>query len=455
MEEDHVNMKMEFVENVVIKMELKQELFEEHNKENNKKAMVKKKKKKRLKVDSERQQRFRDRTRIVADPMKMKVTIEDVWQNYPNSHFSTRNDRTTSNDDYGMHGKLHNFSDYVKINEWQYTFGSLNIGLCYENDHSKVYRERELSKLSELFLRFLLTIKKYLLQKYKSMHHIINSPMRVSCINGAKTRGHTDCDKGSGPTFVLLEKDDGFVLSVRQFPTFHSSVVQFKNKLYIPHKYSDNEGLIMIQYYGGKLTYHIFPCHVVEEVEPYGDIVGYNIIGIKENKLQVVSDKFKIHKSVKGLPMIKFEQALEIAKNNRKYKTDYKRKYKYIQYKSSKKGDKNKAVHCLYLWKHIHRWLPGSNHLSRRIYVFFRPIREETPSQRLRHNAHWKNWIVLDEEANVLDEQSIAITPVANKVKTSQKQKFSKYRPLTYHTLKPYSEPDYIWVNQEKLNNPK
>ena len=238
----------------------------------------------------------------------------------------------------------------------------------------------------------------------------------------------------------MLEKDDNFRLSVRQFPTFHSSVVSFNDELYIPHKYSDNEGLIMIQYYKGKLKYHIFPCDVVEEVQPYGNIIGYNIIGIKQNKLQVVSDEYKIYKSVKNLPMISFEKALEIAGNNRKYKCDYPKKWKYIKY------NPKKPVHCLYLWKHIHSWLPGTNHLSRRIYVFFRPIREETPSQRLRHNSHWKNWIVLDKQGYVLDEE--LLTPKKTMCNEEDStEKFCKYVPTSFHTFTAYAEPSYTWAN--------
>lgn len=430
-------------------MKQKQGEIEVQGKDNKKR--IREKKDSKI-LGQERQKRFRERTRVVTNPMKIKVTIEDVWRLYPTSHFSTKNDRTTSDDDYGMHGKLHNFTNYINSDQWDYKFGSLSIGLTYDKKHS-AKGGRDKPKVSEGFVPFLLTVKKYLLQKYKSDEHIINSPMRVACINGAKTKGHTDCDKGNGPTFVLLEKDDGFVLSVRLFPTFHCSVVQFKNKLYIPHRYSDNEGFIMIQYYKGRLTFHIFPCHVVEEVEPYGDIVGYNIIGIKQNKLQVVNNEYKIYEKSKDLPMITFEEAIEIASKNRKYPKDYKRKHKYIQYKKGKKDEKNKAVHRLYLWKHIHRWLPGTNHLSKRIYVYFRPIREETPGQRLRHTDKYQNWIVLDEDANVLDYHSLRIACGDATEASIVRTKFSKYMPVSYHTLTPYKVPEYVWVCKSKWDD--
>ena len=93
----------------MVKMKQKQGEIEVQGKDNKKR--IREKKDSKI-LGQERQKRFRERTRVVTNPMKIKVTIEDVWRLYPTSHFSTKNDRTTSDDDYGMHGKLHNFTNF-------------------------------------------------------------------------------------------------------------------------------------------------------------------------------------------------------------------------------------------------------------------------------------------------------------------------------------------------------
>ena len=210
--------------------------------------------------------------------------------------------------------------------------------------------------------------------KYPTYRHIMEY-MRVNLVVGAKTGEHTDTMRGPTPNFMLIEPYDGektdFILRVRLFPKFRTSVVSYHGKLFIPHMYCPSE-LIMIGFNEGKAHYYQFKPEALEDLKPHGEFGDWIVVGIVKGKLQVCPWKYATHLTTKSLPLMKMEDIVDAAVP----KVKITKRFKYVS--TTSKYIKFNG------WQLIHRWVEGSNHLGRRIHIFFRPIREETAAARLR-----------------------------------------------------------------------
>ena len=193
--------------------------------------------------------------------------------------------------------------------------------------------------------------------------------MRVNVVIGAKTKWHTDTMRGFTRSFVAIEEGSNFQLEVRLFPHFRSSVVKYKEDLFIPHELGDKE-ICLIGLKDGKAHFYIGPHRIVNELEPFGLLVDHVVVGIKHDMLQVIGTNYAIIKTPKDLPLITFNDAIKESKANPQKKPRYMFAYK----------KQTNVWQEFWGWKHAHRWLPGTDHLCRRINVFYRSIREVAPS---------------------------------------------------------------------------
>lgn len=109
-------------------------------------------------------------------------------------------------------------------------------------------------------------------------------------------------------------------------------------------------------------------------MEPYGDLKDYVSVGIKENRIQTCPWKYTVYQSPKDMETVSLQDVIKHAANNRTKKQMY--RYKYL--------NRTDKWETFYGWQLAHEWLPGSDSSNRRIHVFFRPIREETPTARIK-----------------------------------------------------------------------
>ena len=202
------------------------------------------------------------------------------------------------------------------------------------------------------------------------MRKLTNDYMRVNLVAGAVTSPHTDTMRGATPNFFMVEKpakDDAipFCLMVRMFPNFKTSIV--------PHKQKRSH-LLLIGLKGNNPHYYVYPTHYIEKLEPFGELKGVIVVGIVKNKLQVMPDEYRVYRTTNEMETITFEEAVALARRNPAVLPS--QKYRYY--------DKPGVWHSFVGWKHSHMLLSGCDHRMRRIHVFYRPVREETSSARVR-----------------------------------------------------------------------
>ncbi|KAL3912791.1 MAG: hypothetical protein SGILL_006745 [Bacillariaceae sp.] len=324
--------------------------------------------------------------------------LEDVWARFPTTGINKVNFEWITNPDinYGLHHLdlgMDNVSeeDMKIMEEKNMKIGTKSLGLTYDNHHTSVMFNRSMCKQSEKHLGFLqgchdsiqLQCPEYRMEETSDF-------MRVNCVAGAKTKEHTDTMRGFTRSFIAIEKGSSFQLRVRMFPHFRSSVVMYNNQFYIPHELSDKE-ICLIGLKEGRPHFFIGPQAIMEKLESFGRLVNHVVVGIKKGKLQVIKTKYEVIPTPKYLPLISFEDAVMEASLNSQKKPHGRGKYKYIGYKDQWQE--------FWGWKHAHEWVPGTDHLCRRINIFYRAMREVAPSAftRTSHSTGQPlNWSPLE-----------------------------------------------------------
>lgn len=317
--------------------------------------------------------------------LKQKATffITNVWEFFPKSGWDKLKAFCLCNRDlnYGGHQLSLGFDlaeDECAMME-DYEVGTRSLGLRYENEHTVRLRGREMCLFSEKHFDFLQAIHSSIFYQYPKLRRIVEEFMRVNMVLGAMSGPHTDTMRGATPNFMMVEspRDDGkylpFTLAVRLFPNFKTSVVLLDGKTFIPHKLKRSH-LILIGLENNKPHYYVYPAHTIERLEPYGDLDGCIVVGIKKNKLQVMSDEYKIYQSTSEMPLLSVDEILAIAKEHKATKP-----YRMFMYLSEPL-----KWHKFFGWKHAHHLLKGCDHRVRRLHVFYRPVREETSAARIR-----------------------------------------------------------------------
>jgi len=256
--------------------------------------------------------------------------------------------------------------------------GTRSLGLRYENEHSVKHWQRDRCIFSEANIDFLNAVHSSIHLQFPDLREITTDYMRVNLVAGAVTSAHTDTMRGATPNFFMVEKpanDDcvPFCLQVRQFPNFKTSIVRLDGKLFIPHKQKRSH-LILIGLKNNKPHYYVYPTQYIERLEPFGDLNGIIVVGIKKQQLQIMSDEYKVYTKTKEMDMMPFHEAIDLAA---KHPAEMPKKlHKYYS--------KPEVWHQFIGWKHSHQLLPGCDHRMRRIHVFYRPVREETSAARIR-----------------------------------------------------------------------
>ena len=316
----------------------------------------------------------------INNKCKIQCLIDKAWELFPKNGL----DRVKAdclcdvNINYGGHQLSLGF-DLVSEEAFDnQVVGTRSLGMRYENEHTVVLRNRERCLFSEKNFQFLQCIHTSIYHQFPEMRQSTKDFMRVNLVAGAKTSPHTDTMRGATPNFFMVEEpsDDGttpFCLQVRLFPNFKTSVVLLDGQLHIPHKQKRSH-LIMIGLKNNNPHYYVFPTKTIDSLQPVGDIRGLIVVGVKEEKIQVMSDEYQVYSTTKSMPLMPIDEVFELAKRN---PTVLPRKL-FAHY------DKPGVWHKFWGWKNSHCLLPGTDYRMRRIHTFYRPVREETPAARLR-----------------------------------------------------------------------
>ena len=307
---------------------------------------------------------------------KEMAMIEDIWDKFPPNGLEKVKIECLKDpiQNYGLHQIDLGF-DKLEMN-CEMDVGTRSLGKRYENERHVRKYNREMCPFSAKHWQFLEAVDKCILYHFPKYKPTISQFMRVNLVVGAMTGDHTDTLRGATPNFILIEPESGFHLRVRMFPNFRDSVVIYKGQYYIPHTHCPQE-LVMIGLKGGMPHYYyIFQSETIEDLQPYGEFNDFIVVGIKEGKLQVITWEYEVHDSPKELPTVRFEDALELASQHKVELPDRYHMWRII-------GKDNKPVD-FFGWRNSHRWIAGTPHMCRRIHVFYRPIREETPAARIR-----------------------------------------------------------------------
>jgi hypothetical protein len=87
-------------------------------------------------------------------------------------------------------------------------------------------------------------------------------------------------------------------MEVRMFPEFRCSVVKYDNNLFIPMELSPKDpegGLVMIGLTEhGNSHFYKFPNSVMDDLQPFGNLDKFIVVGIKEKKLQIIPTKYMV-----------------------------------------------------------------------------------------------------------------------------------------------------------------
>ena len=130
----------------------------------------------------------------------------------------------------------------------------------------------------------------------------------------------------------------------------------------------------------GNPQYYKFPSDRIDSLEPFGNFVKFAVVGIKDKQIQIISAHYSVHHTTKTLPIIPFSDCLQEAVNN-PVTCKPQRMYRYF-------SDSGKW-YKFFGWKHVHRWLPGTEWCCKRIHVFYRSIREEPAASRTTYKTPW------------------------------------------------------------------
>lgn len=303
----------------------------------------------------------------------MKMLVEETWCHFPRYGL----DRCKvdclkdSNINYGFHQTSLGFNEIEE--KCDFFVGTRSLGLRYENEHSVEYWGRKMCQYSERHIQFLQAIHRGIQMAFPKLRTVTERFMRVNLVAGAPTAEHTDTMRGATPNFMLAESHY-FLLRVRLFPNFKDSVVRYKGYLYVPHKLKVTK-LVMI----GLDTpvapwYFLFDSCALEQLEPFADLKDYIVVGIKDQKLQFLPWEYSIHETTATLGMKTTDEVLADALASPSVKPT--RMFQFL-------GGKDRW-YKFYGWRNAHRWLRGTDYNNRRIHVFYRPVREETASARIR-----------------------------------------------------------------------
>ena len=313
--------------------------------------------------------------------IKLCELVQNMWRLFPIGVLeigekSTMDDNTKN---YGSHMITLGF-DKMDPLEYKHKIGSKTMGLRYENEHSVVHWNSTMCNLSQKNLEFLLNVYDSILIQFPTEKKSLQEYLRVNLIVGAKTIEHTDNMRGATPSFIMIEPGKSFVLRIRLFPSFKTSVVKYQGKRYIPHQLH-HDSLVMIgEDDNGDPRYFKFRSkETIEELEPYGDFSDYIVVGIKAKKLQVIPREYAVFENTRDLELIDMSTILEASETKRVY--EVKKKFRYIQHGV---GRNKLRWHKFFGWMHAHMWMDWSDSMAKRIHVFFRAIREETICARLK-----------------------------------------------------------------------
>ena len=311
----------------------------------------------------------------------------------------------TTTIDYGGHQKALNFPTeselFPEFNATQtipkdiqdiIRIGTLTIGLVYEGDwkaNSKYAGKgkRTMCLVSERYLPFLKLVKIMLEPMvHPTLKLLMDDSMRVNLLRGASTIAHTDAYKGNPPNYMYIPKEVGIdpgYLCYDVFPKFKHSMVKLFGNVYIPHSYSEASG--ECRCIGAhprdpnKPIYYVFPHTVIDHMEPYADL-SFGVVGWKANgELQIVEKDEDCCLYTKPLIFIEYtwQQILYFASKTRVHKRPRKRVYKLCKTNTWMEFEAS-------MYRH---WWVG-NPYTLRIHVFFRTIREATPSSNIIRKGH-------------------------------------------------------------------
>ena len=319
----------------------------------------------------------------------MSFLIKKIWNLYPDNKVKRckLNCLRDNKENYGGHQLDLGFDEVVSNEEAGMRLGTGTMGIRYENEHWVPAKHRLMCEDSEENVDFILAIRELVHTQYPNMKPSSNmlTPitdfMRVQLVVGARTGWHVDTMRGPTPNLILIEPGSNFTLHVRKFPDFRTSVVKYDGNLFIPTNLSPKSldaELTMIGLKDGKPWFYVFPEAVLDKMEAHGKL-PFTVIGIKEHKLQVIPLEPILVPDTKILVGVPIKDAFDYANEHPAVKPKHVNQY----------INDNTRFGLFYGWKHAHRWLACTDHLCRRLHIFFRLVREETPTARKVTNRNW------------------------------------------------------------------
>ncbi|CAB9498382.1 expressed unknown protein [Seminavis robusta] len=329
---------------------------------------------------------------------------DNIWNHFPKGgldlvKIECLRDNT---DNYGLHQSDLQFDQVCKEEAGDLKLGTRSLGYRYENEHTVRLRNRELCPFSEKNMPFLQAVRSSLLLKYPKDKLPISEFLRVNLVVGAMTGPHTDTMRGATPNYFMSEPESDFQLELRRFPNFRCSVVLYKGCFYIPHTFCPEE-LVMIGFKDGAPFYYVFPNEIIDNLQPYGELTSFIVVGIKQKKLQVIPWKYEVFQSTKSMELKSMEDAIAEASKN----TTIIGRNKYMYF------NKSGVWYRFFGWRNIHRWSKASNHLCKRVHIFFRPATQQgtdsmptTAKNRLPFHVVVFSTMASDNIVDLLDDDS-------------------------------------------------
>jgi hypothetical protein len=181
-----------------------------------------------------RQKKFRQKQ--VKEMEDMAKCLED---NFPMKELCTMSlDNIGVTDiDSGGHHKT--------INCTHTSGGKFTIGLSYENDGKKKRSNTDRCQKSIKHILLLKIIESSIL-KFTKINHP-TTYLRAQFLYGVQTLKHTDSFCGNYYSY-LIAFDPGYTLTIRLFPKFRTSVVEYAGSRYIPLSYNTKNGFMAITF---------------------------------------------------------------------------------------------------------------------------------------------------------------------------------------------------------------
>jgi hypothetical protein len=184
-----------------------------------------------------------------------------------------------ANTDYGQHMMTLNYSEIIKATQPKGA-GSIRLGMYYDRDSKALHENRARCLSSEQSIYFLLAVRESMFARSGAPFKGLNwEKFRINTIVGAQTKPHNDNFRGATPAYVMIHKNPTptagvgvFRIRIWMWPEMHTSVVCYKGMFLIPHHYSearDSFSCIAVSCVG-TCYYLLFPCNVIQEIEPFG-----------------------------------------------------------------------------------------------------------------------------------------------------------------------------------------